>query len=495
MSTKQIGIGVVVILIIIGVAYGVLGTDTEVMDVDETMMEDDMMKDPMMEDDMMKDPMMEDDMMKDPMMEDDMMKDPMMEDDMMKDPMMEDDMMKDPMMEDDMMKDPMMEDDMMKDPMMEDDMMKDPMMEETAGLSGEVTIGAIVPLTGDWSTHGLGSNEGSKFGVSEFNKHLQDIDAPWHLKMITEDSATNPVTALEKLTSLYAKGIGIVIGPETSSNVSHMKGYSDSNNMLLVSCCSTAPALAITNDSVFRLIPDDSKQGPALAKLMKHEGIDVLVPVYRGDTWGDGLSKSTTDSFIKRGGIVGEPIRYNPETPEFSVSVSLLAQQVQEHVDEYGADKVGVMFLGFAEILQFTQSASEYDILHDVRWFGPGATTKDHSLIDDPIALEFSTNVQFTSVAFAITENPKYNKVQSHITEVLGMVPNVFVHSSYDAVWLIGLAMLETQSSDVSVIKAALPGIAENYIGAIGPTTLNEAGDLAQANYNVWGIRGGEWLN
>jgi len=54
--------------------------------------------------------------------------------------------------------------------------------------------------------------------------------------------------------------------------------------------------------------------------------------------------------------------------------------------------------------------------------------------------------------------------------------------------------MLETQSTDVSTIKAAIHGIAENYSGAIGSTKLNEAGDLAQADYEVWGIRGGEWV-
>ena len=150
--------------------------------------------------------------------------------------------------------------------------------------------------------------------------------------------------------------------------------------------------------------------------------------------------------------------------------------------------------MGFAEILQFTQSASAHDVLDDVRWFGPGANTKEHRLIEDPIGLEFSTKVQFTTVQFAASKNPIYEKVQEHLTETLGTDPNTFVHSSYDAVWVIGLAMLETQSTDVSTIKAAIPEIAENYSGAIGPTKLNEAGDLAQADYEIWGIRGGEWV-
>jgi len=367
-------------------------------------------------------------------------------------------------------------------------------MEQDPQLTGEVSIGLILPLTGDLATHGEENWEGSKLGVVDFNKHLEKLGASWNLKMISEDSATSPVIALEKLTSLNAKGIGIVVGPETSSNIRNIKGYSDSNNMLLVSCCSSAPALAIPNDSVYRLVPDDSNQGTALAKLIQHEGIEVLVPVWRGDTWGDGLSEATTGSFVERGGKIDEGVRYNPESPEFSASTSLLAEKVRGYVDEHGAQKVAVLFLGFAEILQFVQSASEHEALDDVRWFGPGANTKEHKLIDDPIGLEFSTSTQFTTVQVAVTKNPIYERVQTHLTEKLGRTPNTFVHSSYDAVWIIGLAMLQTQSTDVSKIKEVIPDIAEHYYGAIGPTKLNEAGDLAQADYEVWGIRGGEWV-
>ncbi len=136
-------------------------------------------------------------------------------------------------------------------------------MEETTGLSGVVNIGLILPLTGDLATHGEENWEGSKLGVVDFNKHLEEIDAGWTLKMTSEDSATSPVIALEKLSALNAKGIGIIVGPETSSIIRNIKGYSDSNNMLLISCCSSDPAFAIHNDSVFSLVPDDSNHGTA----------------------------------------------------------------------------------------------------------------------------------------------------------------------------------------------------------------------------------------
>jgi len=367
-------------------------------------------------------------------------------------------------------------------------------VQQPSRLSGQVNIGLILPLTGDLATHGEENWEGSKLAVVDFNKHLEKIGAPWTLKMTSEDSATSPVIALEKLTSLNAKGIELIVGLETSSNIRNIKGYAESNNMLLVSCCSSAPALAIPNDNVYRLVPDDSNQGTALAKLIQNEGIQAIVPVWRGDTWGDGISAATIGSFVERGGIADDGVRYNPEAPEFSASTSLLAEKVRGYVDEYGADKVAVLFLGFVEVLQFTQSASQHEVLDDVRWFASGAVTKEHKLVADPIGLEFSTSVQFTTVMVAFSENPIYKHVQDSLTEKLGRTPNTFVHPSYDVVWVIGLSILETQSTDVSKIKSVFSDVAEHYYGAIGPTILNEAGDLAQANYEVWGIRGGEWV-
>ncbi len=361
-------------------------------------------------------------------------------------------------------------------------------------LEGEVTIGILLPLTGDLATHGTENLEGTKLGIADFNSHLAEAGAGWSLKALAEDSATSPVIALERLASLYARGVPVVIGPIASSSIQNIKGYADSNNMLLVSCCSSASSLAIPDDSVYRLIPDDSNQGVAIGKLLDHAGVEVMVPIWRGDTWGDGLKDSSTRSFQKRGGLVDSGIRYNPELTEFSASLSLLAQSVQEHVDRVGADRVGVLFLGFDEALHLMQSASEYGVLGDIRWFGPGTVTRDLKLVTDPIGAEFTNKVAFTTVQVAASQSPTYERVQAHLTDTLGVVPNTFVHFSYDAAWVVGLSILEAQGLDVTEIKRVLPAVAGNYSGSIGSTKLNPAGDLMHVNYEVWGVRDGEWL-
>ncbi len=368
------------------------------------------------------------------------------------------------------------------------------LMDDAMGLLGEISIGLLTPRTGDIASFGEENLASIRLGVVDFNKHLEGMGAPWNLRIVEKDTATDPDTALEKLKELDAEGIEIVIGPATSANVERIKGYADSNNILLVSTGSTSPKLAYPGDNVFRLVPDDNKQGTALAELIQSEGIDVLVPVWRNDLWGNGLKAVVADSFVEKGGQVDDGIRYDPEsldTSTVSTVTSQLAGIVQGYVDDanVGADNVAVLFVGFDEILEFLKEASDHDVLDDVRWFGSDANTKQQLLIDDSTALDFSTRVQFISLQFTASKNEIYDRVKAD----LGSDPSTFAYASYDAVWVIGLTMLDTQSTDALTIKGKLPEIAGSYTGAIGSTRLNAAGDLAQADYDIWGIRGGEW--
>lgn len=366
--------------------------------------------------------------------------------------------------------------------------------EETVSkLSGDVTIGLILPLTGDLAHKGHENWEGSKFGLQQFNKHLEETGEPWQLKIVSEDSETNPVVALEKLTSLKAKGIDIVVGPETSSNIRNIKGYSDANNMLLFSCCSTAPALSIAGDSVYRLVPNDTFQGTALAKKMQHDGVEALVTMWRGDAWGDGLRDSTVMSFEDRGFVAAEGVRYNPESPEFSASVSLVVSQVEELAKQHDMDKIAVAVFGFGETVNVVQAASQYDILDDVRWYAGDSNVKEIGFIEDPIASEFANNVMFTATQFSVSENEVTKQIDAYVLDALGREGYAYINTSHDVVWLLGLSILEAQSTDVDAVKAVLPEVASNYSGALDHVELNEAGDLSGTNYAIWSVIDNEW--
>ena len=370
---------------------------------------------------------------------------------------------------------------------------KDFLSAET-GPSGEVEVGVIYPLTGRLSSKGAENLAGTQLGADDFNAFLRSINEDWQMVLSVEDSETDPNAALEKAQTLFSRGIDIVIGPETSGNTGQVKPYADTNDMMLISCCSTAPSLAIAGDSVFRLVPDDSKQGVAVGKLLESQGIQAVAPIWRGDAYGDGLEASSRDNFESRGGTVSEGIRYNPEAVEFSGEVSALADEVQSLVDQYGADSVAVFMISFDESVQIVQGSANYPVLSEVRWFGSESLTKGTPLVDDRISRSFANTVEFTSMQIAENRGNVYERVQSHILEEYGRDPTTFVYQAYDAAWLVGLSILKTGETDAATVKSVIHDVAANYDGALGATTLNEAGDLAAADYAVWQIVGDGWV-
>ena len=368
------------------------------------------------------------------------------------------------------------------------------MMAPESDLSGEVDVGVLYPLTGRLSSKGAENLAGTQLGVEDFNAFLREMNAGWEMVISVEDSETDPNAALEKAQALHARGVSIIIGPETSGSTTQVKPYADTNDMMLISCCSTAPSLAIAGDSVYRLVPDDSKQGVAVGKLLDSNGIEAVVPIWRGDAYGDGLRDAAKADFESRGGTVSDGIRYTPDAVEFSGEVAALADQVQMMVDEYGADQVAVFMISFDESVQLVQGSANYDILGDVRWFGSESLTKGTPLTDDRIAREFVNTVQFTSMQIAENRGEVYERVTNHILDTYGNLPTTFVYQAYDAAWLVGLSILQAGSSDAAAVKSVFHDVAADYSGALGATTLNEAGDLAAADYAIWSISGDTWV-
>ena len=385
------------------------------------------------------------------------------------------------------------DDNMMSDAAMASDAMTDDsMMAMMSSLEGDVNIGVIYPLTGDLAERGTHRLAGAELGAADFNAYLESIGMNWQIVLNVEDTETKPAASLEKAQLLNAKGIKLIIGPAGSGNVLSVKPYADQNDMLILSCCSTSPTLAIPGDSVFRLAPDDNVQGLALARLIESEDIEALVPIWRQDDYGNNLAGLVRSNFESRG-VVDEGIPYDPNLADYSAAASLLAERVQVMADEYGTDKVAVLIVGYDEVLNIVQGASNYDILEQVRWFAGESIAKESFILQDPIASEFVDTVGLT--AFQIFENrgDKFARVTQHIVDEFGVAPATYVYQSYDAVWLIGLSILEVGTDDPTAVKEALPGVAAAYQGALGSTKLNGAGDLLPLDLAIFQVNDGAW--
>lgn len=345
-------------------------------------------------------------------------------------------------------------------------------------LSGAVRVGQLAPLTGDLAGGGEAMTAATALATKDFNAYLEEMGHDWSLELVTRDTATDPRTALRAAMSLQAEGMTSVLGPLSSASAEAVLGYIDPRGMLSISCCSTAPRLAVAGDGLYRVTPDDSGEGAALAALLDHHGVDLAVPAWRGDAWGDGLEQAWRGAY---GANAGEGVRYDPDSVEPAAVAAALASEVGS------ADgQTAVLVFGFSETAGIMRESMEFPELAGARWYGAGVVNSAPEF-SEPDLNSFLESVQFTTPGAKAAPSELRSDIQERLSDQLGQVAGrTFVYASYDSVWLLGMSMLAAGSYDGIDVREQVLATAKGRQGAIGDMTLNAAGDLLSADYEFW---------
>ncbi|MEM3897512.1 MAG: ABC transporter substrate-binding protein [Nitrososphaerota archaeon] len=366
------------------------------------------------------------------------------------------------------------------------------------GLSGEIPIGVLLPLSGPLGQFGENDKVAVELAVAEVNSFLERIGAGWRLKLYVEDTETKPEVALEKLMSLHARGVKFIVGPMASGEVLKIKEYADSNKILVISQSSTAPVLGIAGDYIYRFVPPDDAQGVIGPKFAKMIGVTHLIIVHLANTWGDGLAEVVERTAKELGINVVSRIRIPEAGTDYSAEVASLVSEVNKLIEQgIPPEKIMVQLITYGEAVTFFHPAADYEVLWKVKWFGSDGTARHAELVKDRRAAEFSSKVRFVSPIAMEVKTPVTQKVLSEIQRRLGREPEPYAYNSYDAVWVIALGLLAANKYDADAVIAALPKILEHYYGASGPIMLNEAGDRLPEIYvltEVFSVDGAyEW--
>ncbi|MDK6029154.1 penicillin-binding protein activator [Ignisphaera sp. 4213-co] len=362
-------------------------------------------------------------------------------------------------------------------------------------LSGDIPIGALLPLSGALATYGAQCKEAFLLAVNDVNEWLQKLGKPWRLKPYVEDTAVDPNIALNKLMDLAARGVKVVVGPMASSEVKNIKSFADSNKILVISQSSTSMELAIPNDFIYRFVPPDKYQGIAIAHILWERGVRYVVPIWRGDTWGDGLVNYTKTEFMKLCSSVGggncgfdNGIRYDPKAQEFSTEVAKLNDIVTNYVNKYGKDKVGVLAISFEEVANIFTEALKYPILAEVKWEGSDGTYGTSKLVENKELADFAAKVGFWNTMAAPGQSPLKDSVRQRLIQKLGQEPIPYAYFTYDAVWAVALALDHVGKYDGEAIRNAIPLVLQMFIGASGHFQLDENGDRATTDYTIGAV-------
>ncbi len=365
-------------------------------------------------------------------------------------------------------------------------------------LSGDVVIGSLAPITGNAYRYGEETRAASDLAVSHFNEYLEQRGEKWSIKQIHIDTETDPAAALAGLVALDGQNVKLVNGPVIDIITQNVLGYANSNDMVLVSCCSSSPANAIPGDALFRMLPDQRVHAAEIVRLMTaHPALNLkhVVPVGIDNPWATELLGAAKIGFEDRGVTFSDIITYDASYvqgdgfvagAEMAAAAEALADEVRLVTGQSRAHNVAVLYVGFGEGPLFLKAAAAaHDVLDDVRWFGADQNTASPNISDDPESAAFASAVSFTTVQPSVPDNLLTSEIRAHLAE-MSIAPSPYSSYAYDAVWVLGLAILDAQSSDPADVIQHIKPAAMRHVGAIGSTELNYNGDLASGIYQAW---------
>ncbi len=378
----------------------------------------------------------------------------------------------------------------------------------------EFVVGAIIPFTGSYASIGKSTKVALEKAEYDVNKYFEKMNSSSRFNLVMANSKSSPEDSLEAIKQLHSFGAKIIVGPATSTAVSAAKEYADTNNIILISYSSTSPLLSLEGDNLFRLVPDDINQGKVIAQRMIDDGIKVVVPMWRGDIYGNELYKSTKNYFEKIGGKMEEGINYKPHTGKFATSLhrinfimwnkdlQKLDSIVEGAIKKFGVDSVGVFIISYDEITPILIQSSMYHALANIRWYGSDSIAQNHYITKNIDAALFANKTNFSNPLYSIdTKSPKIHELIEVLEQKLHDEGSItYAATAYDSFWISSLSLDKNSTSSSSHVsdhkssnKKSFKDIvfetAESFDnGMSGKIQLNKAGDRIGENYDFWTV-------
>jgi len=222
---------------------------------------------------------------------------------------------------------------------------------KASGLSGTITIGDLTDLSGALSAIGTQQKTAVDLAVTDINTYLTQSGVT-NVKFAANDQDTGlvPAKALTDLQSLYSSGVQVVVGPLTSSEASTVLQTANQDHVVLISASSTAISLAIPNDYLFRLVPNDAAQSLAIARELVSQNVKDIILIAQNSVYGAGLANATANRFTALGGNIQDKLLYSTTVTDFTPTLTTAQSDYTAAVAKYGASSVAIVAIGFQEV-------------------------------------------------------------------------------------------------------------------------------------------------
>ena len=152
----------------------------------------------------------------------------------------------------------------------------------------EHTVGAILSLTGSGAAYGEDIKRGIDLELEAINAAGGVGGLP--LRIVMEDSASDPSKGEAAATSLIEQGVSAIIGGDISSVTLAVAPLAEQAEMVLLSPASSNPEISEAGNFIFRIYPSDVVEGTMMAEFaLNVMGLKRIMVMAMHNDYGQGL--------------------------------------------------------------------------------------------------------------------------------------------------------------------------------------------------------------
>ncbi len=370
-------------------------------------------------------------------------------------------------------------------------------------LAQEVKIGFLADVTGGIAGFAPGMIDAGNLAIANVNDQGGILDGQTLVSVIADSGCDASIAGPAADRLVNAENVTAIFGGYCSgATLAGANGSAIPGNVVMISPASTAPAVAELddNDLVFRNVVPDSVQGVKAAELLLGQGVTEVGLTYINNDYGSGLAGAFADAFVAGGGTVLANVAHEDGKADYRPEIGQIEASGATTLVIYGYENSG----GGA-ILNQAIEAGSFDL------FMGGDGMAGDALLASRNGADLEGMI-LTQAAAA--QGPALDALAA-ITSAAGQdVNGTYVTNSYDAAFLLALAIEKNGSAEREGVSAALREIANapgevilpgewakakeliaagtdiNYEGASGTIEFDDVGDVAGA-INHWVIEGG----
>ncbi len=355
---------------------------------------------------------------------------------------------------------------------------------------GTLTLGSLLPQTGDLAFLGPPEFAGVDLAVQDMNAAGGVLDND--VVEIDADSGDGtPDIAGSEVDKLLNQDVDAIIGAAASGVSVSVIDKITGAGVVHFSPANTAAGFDTYDDNglYFRTAPSDRLQGQVLANLAVEDGHSNVAIMARQDFYGEGLAEQVQSTLEERGANVAEFVLYSADAQNYTAEVNKIA----------ASDPDALVLIAFEETTK---------IIPQLIAKGIGPQDIQLYFVDGNLADYSKENFDLTDVKGTLPvsgdPDPEFNDRLLEIDPKLKDFS--YGPQSYDAAIIIGLAAIAAESDNGEAIGQEIIGVTRegtqcstfeeckglledgediDYEGASGPTDMNDTGSPASGTIGI----------